>query len=317
LSNRVIAQLKKRAIAGKRLIHICEQLLNSPISHLLDSGKRRISRPSQLRRQSGYMLLSIMIMATIGAIWAAAILPRVAQEIRREREEELIHRGTDYARAVKRFYKKNGRYPARMEELESSNNIRYLRKRWRDPVTGSDQWRIIHFGEAKVFPRVFGNQPTGTPAGSPSSGTPPTGTAPATGTPLPTSTNGPTPPAPAPGDAASGTPGATTGSQGTSTPATGSSAPASSSSGSNNQTGPTFGGAPIIGVASSSQRESLKELNGKNHYNEWEFFYDPRFDPSVRQGVPGVQPTPQQQPGQLQQNPPTATPTMPQPNVPR
>ena len=68
-----------------------------------------------------------------------------------------------------------------------------------------------------------------------------------------------------------------------------------------------------------SERESLKELNGKNHYNQREFVCDPRFDPSSRQGLPVGTPQPGQ-PGQQTSpgtNPPTTTPTMPQPQVPR
>ena len=36
------------------------------------------------------------------------------------------------------------RYPASIEELESLNNTRFLRKRYMDPMTGKDKWRLIH-----------------------------------------------------------------------------------------------------------------------------------------------------------------------------
>src|SRR5439155_19098498 len=42
--------------------------------------------------------------------------------------------------------------------------------------------------------------------------------------------------------------------------------------------GKTFRGGPIVGVSSNRTDESIKELNGKDHYNEWEFVYDPRLD---------------------------------------
>ena len=32
-------------------------------------------------------------------------------QMKRDREEEMIHRGTEYARAIKKYYKKFGRYP--------------------------------------------------------------------------------------------------------------------------------------------------------------------------------------------------------------
>ena len=45
--------------------------------------------------------------------------------MKRDREEEMIHRGTEYARAVKKYYKKFGRYPANLEQLENTNQIRF------------------------------------------------------------------------------------------------------------------------------------------------------------------------------------------------
>ena len=48
----------------------------------------------------------------------------MVQQIKRDREEEMIHRGTEYARAIKKFYKKNGRYPATLDDLDKGQ-IRY------------------------------------------------------------------------------------------------------------------------------------------------------------------------------------------------
>jgi hypothetical protein len=42
--------------------------------------------------------------------------------------------------------------------------------------------------------------------------------------------------------------------------------------------GPVFGGAPIIGVASRSKEKSIREFNKKDHYNQWQFIYDPSTD---------------------------------------
>jgi hypothetical protein len=42
--------------------------------------------------------------------------------------------------------------------------------------------------------------------------------------------------------------------------------------------GQTFGGAGIIGVTPASPKESLLIYKKKNHYNEWEFDYDPSIE---------------------------------------
>ena len=47
----------------------------------------------------------------------------------------MIHRGVQYARAVKLYYRKYGSYPTSIEQLENTNKIRYLRKRYKDPMS--------------------------------------------------------------------------------------------------------------------------------------------------------------------------------------
>jgi hypothetical protein len=79
-----------------------------------------------------------MLSVALLAIGALALVEKIEFQIKRDREEEMIHRGVQYSRAVRRYFKKFGRYPSRIEELESTNNIRFLRQRYKDPITGKD-----------------------------------------------------------------------------------------------------------------------------------------------------------------------------------
>lgn len=234
-------------------------------------------RPLGRSGQRGYVLIVILVMLAIVMVALLSTAPAIAQQIRRDREEELVRRGRQYAIAIKRFYKKFGRYPTSLDELENSNRMRFLRRRFKDPMTESGEWRLIRYGEVKTTPTgLFGKPIT---AGVPAA---------ALGT-----------PASAMGGTAQGQGGATTGQP--------------SGSKSDGLSGRTFGGGPIVGVASTSTAESIKELNGKNHYNDWEFFYDPRFDV----GPGGVTNTPQPQPGQPGANPQQQNPQNPNPGTPR
>jgi len=83
-------------------------------------------------------------------------------------------------------------------------------------------------------------------------------------------------------------------------------------------TGRSGTGAPIVGVASTSDKESLKEIDGKNKYSEWEFVYDPTLDPFARSrgAAPGM--TPGTGTGANPNSPQTPqTPQMPQPTKPQ
>jgi hypothetical protein len=42
--------------------------------------------------------------------------------------------------------------------------------------------------------------------------------------------------------------------------------------------GQTFGGVGIIGFSPNSPKQSILVYKKKNHYNEWEFVYDPLSD---------------------------------------
>jgi len=117
--------------------------------------------------QAGYILLSVMLLVTVMLLALAIELPRISQQIKREKEEELVHRGMDYAMAIKRFVHKTGRYPASLEQLEDTNHVRFLRKRYKDPMTIEGEWRLIHQGEAQIKLTAPSSLPTTSPTPPP------------------------------------------------------------------------------------------------------------------------------------------------------
>ncbi|HUM04164.1 MAG TPA: hypothetical protein VLT90_01810 [Terriglobales bacterium] len=242
-------------------------------------------RTAEFRCQRGYILITLMLFFTLLAIAALAALPEITQQLKRDREEELIHRGVQYTRAVQRYYKKFGRYPTRIEELESTNNLRFLRKRYKDPVTGKD-FRLLRLGDPALVGMGFGqgfgqgiqavaqalqqgNRPGFVAA--PGGGVRPAGPG---DTALPQVTG-------LPGSAStvqqapeSGETESSGGAADTKSDESGS----SSSGSSPGLGGQVFGGGPIVGVASTSNAKTIREFNNKSHYKEWPFVYDPSSD---------------------------------------
>ncbi|MGD0199178.1 MAG: hypothetical protein ABSD27_00350 [Bryobacteraceae bacterium] len=113
--------------------------------------------------QSGFALLMVLAMAAIVAIMLYLQMPRVVFEAQRAKEDLLIQRGEQYTRAIRLYFRKFGRYPPSLEALENTNNLRFLRRRYRDPMTGSDEWRIIHFAGGG-FPDSVTLRPPAQPA---------------------------------------------------------------------------------------------------------------------------------------------------------
>lgn len=239
---------------------------------------------SRVRRsEQGYILLMLMLFITLLAIAAAAVAPSIAFRVKRDREEEMIHRGTQYSRAIRRYVKKTGRYPSRLEDLENTNNIRFLRKRYKDPVTGKD-FKLLHVGEVQMTSTAgiagaasLVGGANGAPAGGAALAAAGAMMASAAGQ----SVMGATAATPqnlnadsssdAAGDANSDKPGSAD-------DAKSSSASPTSGIGSGQLSSAVFGGGPIVGVASISKAPTIREFNHKSRYNQWQFIYDPSMD---------------------------------------
>ncbi|MGO8793468.1 MAG: hypothetical protein ACLQLC_01490 [Candidatus Sulfotelmatobacter sp.] len=102
------------------------------------------------KKESGYVLLTLLLMVALMGIVAMTVMVPLKFEMQRDREEEMIHRGVQYTRAIRLYYKKFGRYPTRLEDLENTNNLRYLRKRYKDPMNHNQPFRLLHYGEQGV-----------------------------------------------------------------------------------------------------------------------------------------------------------------------
>jgi type II secretory pathway pseudopilin PulG len=233
-------------------------------------------------KESGFILLAVIFMVALVLIALAVAAPRIAASIRRDKEEELIHRGLQYRQAIKLYYRKFGRYPASIDQLVNTNNIRFLRKRYLDPMTGKDDWKLVHFGQAHVKAMGLFGQPISNSGTAGSSvlgggigqtagpGGALAGSAGSSNSTITSSSNT---------DSSSSDNGSTSNGS-TSTPGSPSS-PGSPSTGSGSLFGnsnQTFGGSPIVGVAIPVEKASIKEYKQQKHYNEWEFVYDPLED---------------------------------------
>jgi hypothetical protein len=111
----------------------------------------RLSMKGRDNRERGFAMLLVFVMAAAVAIMLYRELPRVAFEAQRNKEAMLIERGEQYSRAIQLYVRKWKKYPATMEDLENTNQIRFLRRRYNDPMTGKSEWRIVHVGPGGVF----------------------------------------------------------------------------------------------------------------------------------------------------------------------
>jgi len=72
----------------------------------------------------------------------AIALPLMSTQIQREKEEELVFRGFQYAEAIRLFRQRFQHYPTKLEQLLEVKP-RCIRQLWKDPMTKDGKWGLI------------------------------------------------------------------------------------------------------------------------------------------------------------------------------
>jgi hypothetical protein len=102
-------------------------------------------------RQRGYALLMLMFFIALMMIAVTAAGPRILQEGKRDKEQEMVWRGKQYIRGIKLYYKKTGRFPRELDDLTKPKlgSLRFMRQAYKDPMNGEDgSWRMLYVGPA-------------------------------------------------------------------------------------------------------------------------------------------------------------------------
>ncbi len=118
--------------------------------------------------ERGYAMAALLIALAIMAILLTVAMPVWRHQARRENEAELVFRGEQYARAVALFRYKNANIPnAFPPSIDSLVQGRFLRRKYKDPMTKDGEFELIGVGSAQPGTNVGSQQPgfnTGSPA---------------------------------------------------------------------------------------------------------------------------------------------------------
>jgi len=272
----------------------------------------RGTRGPRLQESGFAYLMALFMILLVFAASSAAILD-LRTDRRRQREEEMIWRGNQYVRAIRLYYRKTGKYPQNLDDLQKGlPELHFLRlSAYKDPVNTSDGvWRFIYVNSAgQIIGSVKyaslqqmalmdlngGKMPT---ASGPTGMSSPFGSTSAfgQGSGSPASTqSGQSATSPPPGGTSSPDSGS---GQTTSPTQPAQNGPTSPQSGAGvfgspiaqQPTGPVDGpviGGFLTGVGSTVDHPSVKVYDGSSNYNQWEFIWNPIEDQAraVQQGV--------------------------------
>lgn len=126
---------------------------------------------STLRSKTGFTYIAALVMVVIIGIMLGQAAQVWTTTMQREREAELIFRGTQYRDAMRRWYKFNpstGREQGRarpgehaasqplnnlkdlLQNPASAGKVRYLRKLYLDPMTGKE-WGVVKDASQRII----------------------------------------------------------------------------------------------------------------------------------------------------------------------
>jgi type II secretory pathway pseudopilin PulG len=117
--------------------------------------------------ERGYAMAVLLIGLAVLAVLMSVAMPVWRQANQREKEEEYLFRANQYARAIMLFQRKRANaFPNSIDELIGSNNQRYLRKKYKDPITNDDFELVRQGSQVSQLPGQIAGQPPTSSRGS-------------------------------------------------------------------------------------------------------------------------------------------------------
>jgi type II secretory pathway pseudopilin PulG len=99
-----------------------------------------------MKTRGGYTMVTLLVFLSILVIGLMVAVPVWQTQLQRESEEELIFRGNQYVEAVRRYEQKNP--GAFPKDIEDLIKARCLRRHFPDPMTKDGKWYLITASQA-------------------------------------------------------------------------------------------------------------------------------------------------------------------------
>jgi type II secretory pathway pseudopilin PulG len=243
--------------------------------------------------EQGYIQIVLLLMVALLAIAMGSAVTNYKKSIQRDKEVEAIHRGVQYARAIKSYYRKFGRYPNSIDQLMNTNNLRFLRKKYSDPLSPDGKWRVLRQQDVKLLgtggatglapssgmpniPGISGGGNTVLGGGGASNGGGGFNLFGGSSSQSDSNQGG------AQGNSSQGTtsqggPGSTSQPIGGAVETTGGKEQGNSDSAFGSGQ-PVLGGTPVVGVSSLRNETGIHSFNQKTNYRDWQFIFNPQTD---------------------------------------
>jgi type II secretory pathway pseudopilin PulG len=115
-------------------------------------GKKAAKEARRTARSAdGFAMAALLVAIALMGVMMSVAMPVWRQQNQREKESELIFRAGQYTRAIELFKRRYANaYPPNLDVLVQQ---KYLRKKYKDPITGGD-FRLLSPLEMQATPAV-------------------------------------------------------------------------------------------------------------------------------------------------------------------
>ena len=106
------------------------------------------------RDNAGFTYLTLMLVIVVMGALLGAAAEVWHTAVQREKERELLFAGRQFRTAIGLYYVKHAKYPHNLEDLlkdpQYPSTQRYLRKIYRDPMTGKNEWGLLRMADGGI-----------------------------------------------------------------------------------------------------------------------------------------------------------------------
>lgn len=109
-------------------------------------------------RPAGHTFIAVLVLLAVCMTGLAVAGPMWSQQVRREREQDLLRIGTVYAKAIASYRESSPgslkQYPLSLSDLLTDTRffgtVRHMRQLYADPVNPGQPWGLMHDASGRI-----------------------------------------------------------------------------------------------------------------------------------------------------------------------
>jgi len=108
-----------------------------------------------IRENKGFTYLALLLMIVVMGVVQGAATEVWHTSVQREKERELLFIGNQFRLAIGKYYASHAGFPHNLQDLlkdpQYASTQRYLRRLYRDPMTGTNEWGVIRQADGGII----------------------------------------------------------------------------------------------------------------------------------------------------------------------